>query len=273
MFGNYQMPKKEITQLFLHFTSNALAYGVYDPNQNLFTNFGLHKNLQSQVEWDSAFSNDPNLRLHYSLSKASFTNNLFTIIPRALYDPLEFDSYIQFNIHEPELYYKASKPITPLDAEVLFCVERDTKIILSKYYPNSILYHSSVPLLEGILRQSGGIWGDRLYIFTWNNHDMEIVAIKDGKMSLYNHFFLGSAEEFLYYPLYICEQLHLDRQNMEVYLGGTQIIGSRESEALKPYFQKFSFLGNPQGYGYAPALSSEPSIGLIQSLAYLNLCE
>jgi hypothetical protein len=273
MFGNYQMPKKEVTSLHLHFTSNALAYGVYDPKENLYTYFYTHKNLESQVEWDSAFSNDPHLRMHYTECKASFTNNLFTLIPNALYEPREFENYIHFNINEADLYYKASKPVIELDAEVLFCVDRDSKIILSKYYPNSQIFHSSIPLLEGLLRQSEKENQDRLYIFTWNNHDMEMVAIQKGKLVFYNHFFLSSAEEFLYYPLYTCEQLGLDRTRLEVLLGGTQTPSSREAEVLKPYFRNFSFLGLPPGYKYAPSVSVQDGNGLIGSLAYLNLCE
>jgi len=273
MFGNYQMPKKESTSLYLHFTSNALAYGVYDPKQNLYTYFNTHKNLNSQVEWDSAFSNDPQLRLHYSESKASFTNNLFTLIPKALYEPREFENYIQFNILESELYYKSSKPVVELDAEVLFCIDRDSKIILSKYYPNSEIYHSAVPLLEGVLRQAENTIQDRLYIFTWNNYDMEVVALRQGKLALYNHFFLSSPEEFLYYPLYICEQLGLDRNHLEVYLGGTQNAQTREAESLKPYFNHFSFLGLPQGFQYSKEVEKQEGTGMMGSLAYLSLCE
>jgi len=267
------MPKKESTSLFLHFSSNALAYSIYDPSLNLFNFFAVHKNLQTQVEWDSAFSNDPLLRMNYSEVKASFTNPLFTLIPTDLYEESEYLSYLEFNINEPDHYFKSSKPIIELNAEVLFCVDRDPKIILNKYYPNSLIYHSSIPILEGILRQNRDQSQDRIYIYTWNNHDMEIIGIKNGKLAIYNHFFLTSPEEYLYYPLYICERLGFNRETVEVFIGGNQIPSSKESLALRPYFQKFTYLGIPNHYKYSTAMTLNANIGMIGSLVFLELCE
>ena len=267
------MPKKESTSLHLHFTSHALAYAIFDPAQNLYTYFSVHKNLQSQIEWDSAFSNDPYLRINYTESKASFTNSLFAIIPNDFYIVSEEMAYLNFNIQDPNQYFKSSKPIVELGAEVLFCVERDPKIILNKYYPNCTVYHSSIPLLEGILRRADPDESEQIFIFSWNNHDMEIIALKNGKLALYNHFFLSTAEEFLYFPLYVCERLGLNLNLVKAYMGGNQSYSSKESNNLKAYFKNFSFLGLPPEYGYKDSLTLFGNIGLMGSLAYLNLCE
>lgn len=273
MFGNYQMPKKELTSLHLHFTSNALAYGVYDSRHNFYTQFSTHTNLISQVDWDSAFSNDPLLRLSYLECKASFTNELFTLIPHHLFEPQDIENYLNFNIHEPESYFKASKPVIQLEAEVIFCVQRDSKIILSKYFPNSQIYHSSVPLLEGLLRPVENTRKNQLHIYMWNNMDMEIVVIQNGKLSLYNYFFINSPEEFLYFPLYISEQLKLERPHLELFLGGNSQFYAQESETLKAYFPNFYRVGLPGSFQYASEVQSKQNLGMIGSLAFLGLCE
>ncbi len=272
MFRNYN-PKKENTSLFLHFSFNALSYAVYDMHQNLFTQFSVYKNLQTQIEWDSVFSNDPILRNGYSECKASFTNSLFSIIPNALYHESDYQTYLNFTVNEPDLYFKFSNILKDLEATIIYCVDRDPKIILNKYFPEATIYHSSIPIIKGLLPQPNNDVRDRLYLYTWNNHDLEIILIREGKLILYNHFFLNNLEEFLYYPLYICERLSLDRNQIEVLVGGTQNRSSKESSSLRPYFQHFSFLGIPNIFEYSHSISSVDNLGSIGSLAYLKLCE
>ncbi len=275
MFGNYQQPKKEDLTLYLHFTISTLSYVIFDDQLNVFIYFKVYKNLQSQIDWDMAFEGDPNLKETYKVTKASFTNPYFTLIPTELYNPLEYKTYLNFAINEGDMYFQGGKTIKNLKAEVLFCIEREPKAILNKYFPNCEVFHSSIPLITGAIQEPQGIENHkiRLYVYLWNNHDMEVMVIQGRGLLLYNHFLINSSEEFMYYPLYICKQLNLERNQIELCLGGVLNRYHPNSKALIDYFEDFHYLRLPSAYLYHSSLMADGDIGLIGSLVYLSLCE
>src|SRR5690606_21560491 len=81
------------------------------------------------------------------------------------------------------------------------------------------LVHSVVPFMEALLLLNKNSDGKKMYIHA-GKHQMELVVIQDGSLQLYNQFEYRSPEDFVYFPLFVSEQLQLNPEQIEVYLMG-----------------------------------------------------
>ncbi len=258
--------------LHLHLSPTGLAYTVYNPAQKNFGASATYFQVGSQLQMDQLFSKDPFLRAQYQLVKVMFTNHLFTFVPNELFDPGQTQHYLSFNLLEPDSFFQERHDMKQLQAQNIFCVNREPKIVVNKYHPNNRVYHSSTPLVEGLLSTYAAEPGIRLFIFSWNDNDMELVLVENGKLVLYNYFQVNSKEEFIYYPLYSCQQLKYKRDEVEVIAGGILSATSPALALLGKYFKKIRFSGLLPGFSYSHGFE-EKTGNLAWSMASLALCE
>ena len=258
--------------LLLHLSPYSMAYSIYNPLKKNLAACTSYQKVNSQVELDLIFSKDPWLYGQYAQVKVMFTNHLFTFIPNELFEQQAIPSYLSFNLLEPDAFFQERNDLPRLEAQNIFCINREPKIVVNKYHPNNKVFHSSSPLIEGVLAAHSQSPGKRIFIFVWNENDMEIVAISDGKLLLYNHFQVNSDEEFIYFPLYVCQQLKFNRDVVEIIAGGILGPKSHAMRLLDHYFKHLHFSGLPATFNYSKGLA-EHTGNLAWSLANLALCE
>lgn len=258
--------------LHLHLSPNGLSYGIYNPAEKNMVGCASYFQVSSQTQLDQIFSRDPWLKAEYQLVKVMFSNPLFTFIPNDLFEQGQTHSYLAYNLLEPDLFFQERNDMPLLQAQNTFCVNREPKIVVNKYHPNNRVYHSSTPLIEGLLKWYGRDKGVKLFIFSWNDNDMEVVVLENGKLILYNFFQVNTREEFIYFPLYVCQQLRYKREDVQLMAGGILNNSSPSLGALGTYFKNIRFTGLPSGYTYSRGLA-EKTGSLAWSLASLSLCE
>ena len=258
--------------LHLHLSPAGLAYSIYNPAKNNFAASATYPNVNSQMQMDLIFSKDQWLRSSYQLVKVMFTNHLFTFIPNDIFDEYQIPQYLNFNLLDPDSFFQERNDMTLLGAQNIFCLNREPKIVVNKYHPNNKVYHSSTPLIEGLLSLYGKSSGVKFFIFSWNDNDMELVVLENGKLILYNYFQVNSKEEFIYFPLYVCQQLKFKRDDVEVIAGGILDKHSVPLVMLATYFKNIKFSGLPEGFNYSQGFA-EKTGNMAWSMITLALCE
>lgn len=258
--------------LHLHISPAGLAYSIYNPARNHFAGSASYSNVSSQMQMDAIFAKDQWLRSAYKKVKVMFTNQLFTFIPNALFNQGQIQNYLNFNLLEPDAFFQERNEMALLGAQNIFCLNREPKIVVNKYHPANKVYHSSTPLIEGILKNYGHTDGVKFFIFSWNENDMELVVLANGKLVLYNYFQVNSKEEFIYYPLYVCQQLKFKRDDIEIIAGGILTKHSVPLGMLGSYFKNIRFSGLPDGFSYSHGFA-EKTGNMAWSMITLALCE
>jgi hypothetical protein len=165
-------------------------------------------------------------------------NNLFSLVPKTLFDEKELANYLKFN--------------TKLLAnDHIVYDELENQDIVSVYVPfaniNNYIFdsfgefefrHSSTALLHTLLHQKPSS-RPICYVHV-AEREMELVVLNQKKVVLYNQFNYRTKEDFLYYILFAFEQLNLDPEHSKLKLFGKIEEGNELFETCYTYIKKVS---------------------------------
>ena len=165
------------------------------------------------------------LRSNYSEVVVVHRNNLFGLVPKILFDADELPNYLKFNTKI-------------LANDHIAYDELDAHEIINVYVPfvniNNHLYdlfgaftfkHHSTILIESLLekyhlsKETNIANHPVCYLYICEGQ-MDVTIIHQKKLLLYNNFDFITKEDFVYYLLFIFEQLKLDTESVLVKLFG-----------------------------------------------------
>ncbi|RKR08084.1 uncharacterized protein DUF3822 [Maribacter vaceletii] len=146
-------------------------------------------------------------------------NLLYSLVPKALFNPNELESYLNFN----------SKILA---TDLLAYDEIENHDIIPVYVPfvniNNYIYdlfgeftykHNSSVMIQTLLGLSNTSKEAICYIHVSEKY-MDITILKNKKIILHNSFNFNSKEDFIYYILFTLEQLNLDPETVVLKLFG-----------------------------------------------------
>lgn len=146
-------------------------------------------------------------------------NNLSTIIPSPLFEKSRKELYLKFNAKLQGDELVIVDELKNLDAKNVFALPINLKAKLEYLYKNISYHHFSSVLIEGLLIQNKNQTTKKLYVHVQPSH-FEAIVIEGKNLLFYNTFNHHTAEDFIYYLLFVCEQLQLNPENIEVVLLG-----------------------------------------------------
>ncbi len=146
-------------------------------------------------------------------------NNLFSLVPKALFDPDELANYLKLNAKI-------------LANDVIEYDEIENHDLVNVYVPymniNNYIFdlfgefefvHNGTVLLQSLLKSSGNITEPVCYVHV-GQQQMDLVVLGRKKLLLYNSFQYRTKEDFIYYILFTLEQLDLDPESISLRLFG-----------------------------------------------------
>ncbi|WP_047244825.1 DUF3822 family protein [Maribacter thermophilus] len=148
------------------------------------------------------------------------SNTLFGLVPKPLFNKDELANYLKFNTKV-------------LASDVLAYDELENLDIVNVYVPymniNNYIYdifgeftymHNGTVLIQSLLNNYGNHKEAVCYVHV-GKKQMDVTVIKQKKLLLYNSFLYETKEDFVYYLLFVLEQLELDTDAVSVKLFGT----------------------------------------------------
>ena len=146
-------------------------------------------------------------------------NNLFSLVPKDLFDNNELANYLKFNARI-------------LVNDLIEYDEIDGHEIINVYVPyvniNNFLFdhfgefefvHSGTVLLKSLLKSVGTASEPVCYVHV-GHRQMDMVILSRKQLYLFNSFHFDTKEDFIYYILFTLEQLDLDPENIPLRLFG-----------------------------------------------------
>jgi len=176
--------------------------------------YELLKELKSQ------FSAHELATFNFSEVVAIHRNNLFSLVPTALFNADDLANYLKFNAKI-------------LANDLIVYDELVTHKMVNVYVPfvniNNFIYdffgafeykHISTVMVEYLLGLQN-VGDDPICYVHVLGGDMDITVIHHKKLVLYNNFVIETQEDFMYYLLFTLEQLELDPDIIKVHLMGS----------------------------------------------------
>jgi len=198
------------------------------------------------------------LPFQYKAVSLAILNNKSTLIPLGLYDPQVIASYLAFNhkigpeetIHEDHL--------NVVQAKNSYTVPKNIEAYFRGLYQPLQVMHFSSGLIEQILlskrNQTGAFVSANIRI-----GNAEIVVVENGKLLFYNSFVIQTPEDFLFYLLYLLEQLKLNPENIAVELMGNIDEQHPIHQLVYKYIRHVSFAKNIESLGISHNIARQPN--------------
>lgn len=187
----------------------------------------------------------------YHTVDALLVNNLATLVPKGVFEEERKKTYLKFNMNleGDELIF--SDDLKVLDAKTVFALPFCLKGKLDFLFPNIRYHHFSSILIEALLRQNKNQTTKKMIAHVQASHFQ--VVVLDGKQLLFfNTFNHHSPEDFIYYLLFVCEQLHLNPEKIDLQLLGEIEKNSSIYQITQKYVRHIQFgeRGDQSDYSY-----------------------
>jgi len=166
-------------------------------------------------------------------------NNLFSLVPKALFDPNELANYLKFNtkiLANDLLEYDEIPAYEMVNVYVPFV--NINNFIYEQFGDFEFNHHGTV-LIESLLASNASGSEGICYAYVTAD-ELDLIILQNKKLLFYNNFSYTTPEDFLYYLLFTLEQLHLDPNEIKLRLFGATEEGDPIFTICQDYIQHLS---------------------------------
>jgi hypothetical protein len=181
---------------------------------------------------------------------AAVVSNRSTLVPDALFEKQYASQYLHFNHPVEDDAAAMSDDLKNTDAQNVYALPRCLEQTLRSYYGNVRFLHHSTPLLESALLQHRHQDAPKVIVHVQMSH-FEVVVAGGRKLIFYNSFSHQTSEDFIYYLLFVCEQLKLNPDSLELTLTGEIERNSAIYSILHKYVRNIRFGERSDSFEYS----------------------
>jgi hypothetical protein len=251
--GSFSDQLSGIYDLFIYQNETELSCTVADTRNTDFIafenwqsleNLSALEFLQSVLQESDLLKNNIYRRVIYC---SGFRNGTF--IPNALYsaetskDQLLLSSEI--NANDEFLIDE----VPSLQAKIVYSMPIEVVNLITSQFRNVELHHTANSVASYLLTNRKNANEALVHINILNNY-FEVYVTRGNQLFLYNTYNSHSAEEMLYYILFVCEQLHLNPETVDVVVSGKINNEHPFYQLAGTYFKHFGFAERPANFSY-----------------------
>ena len=146
----------------------------------------------------------------FNIVKVIYQNHLCTLVPNELYSSENHKDYLKYNVKTFGDDLEGIDVLPEVNAKNLYLIPKTIDKYFSEKYAEKYQnkHHVSI-LINALMRYFSKT--DKSYFFVnVYQHSIQIIYIKSGKLQFYNTFLYYTKEDFIYYILFVMEQLGLN---------------------------------------------------------------
>jgi len=264
-------------KLYVEISASGFKYTIFNTSNStfialeafrlddIFNNFLMVEPLKAIIK------QTPLLQKHFAKFYVSYVNQRSTLIPTAIFqqDKLELFHQYNFTKQEEDLFF--SDNLINLSAKNIYSIP-DYIYQLFEGFKNVSFSHASSTLIEAALLQSKKEKAISLVDVHVLPNSFQIIAIKNQQLELYNSFTYQTSEDFLYYLLFVLDQLKIDNEKATIRLLGEVEKNSTIYNMLHQYINTITFGNRPDSLKFSYILEEIPK-HFHYSLFNQYLCE
>ena len=235
--------------------TDGLQHSVFDIKNNryialeAFTFQGIHNPTALADAVHELVSQNTVLGNIFKSVQVGIVNERSTLIPNALFEKGKEQDYLGFNHFLAKEDMVHVYDLKSIEAKNIFSIPVEVFNAFRKHFPNAKFNHHSSPLLEGVLNAYKNQAEKKIFVHVQLSH-FEIVVLQGKDLLFYNSFRHQASEDFIYYLLYVCEQLKLNPENTELILLGEVERNSAIYSIIYKYVRNIKFGTRNEMYGY-----------------------
>ena len=234
-------------KLSIQFNLDGFSFSIYNTvslrdvyfYEYLFTNSQVTpENLLLKIK--EIFNTDLHLQNDFKSVTVIHQNNLATLIPNSLFDETKLASYLNLNIKTLPIDFITFDSIELLNCKNVYIPYVNINNYLFQNFGEFEYKHHSTVFIEKLLEKKKNT-AKTMHVNV-SRATLDIVVLKEGKLVLYNTFDYNSKEDFMYYILFVAEQLEMNPEEFLLYFTGAIELNSAIYKITYTYIKNVKFL-------------------------------
>lgn len=265
--------------LSIQISMGGFSFCIFDSLRNKFIAL-RHIKFKEEItnteklveELTKIYKSDEFLKQKYRRTKVIFQNKKSSLIPTSLFDENNYKTLFSFNNNteknEDVIYNKLKNS----DAYNIFSVDKLLHKYITETYSGIRVYHQATPLIEHYMFTNKNKQKLTSVIINVQHNLFDILVVNSSKLQLYNSFDFTHDNDFVYFVMYIFEQLKLSPEETKVILCGDITKISSSYKLLQKYIRNLNIEKLNDNYLFSYTFNDTPS-NKFANLINLNRCE
>ncbi len=169
-------------------------------------------------EIGSIYEEHTQLKSSFKQVTVVYANNLYTLVPSALFDENNLADYLKFNTRLLKTDFLTYDSLPALDLVNVYIPYTSVNNFFFDQYGSFDFLHALTVILDKHVLSYTGLT-PKILINIYSS-SFDILVLKEGKLLLANSFDYITKEDFIYYLLFTVEQLNLDPENVLMEMAG-----------------------------------------------------
>ena len=265
-------------KLSIQLSLDGFSFCIFNEAQNKFLSIESIaiqnvKNLDNFcILFEGFFQKHQWLNISYKRVNILFESSKTTLIPSSLYDEKEKENYTKLNFTFSADQEIRTDKLVNVDAYKLYVVPKQLTDLLNKLFPDHHLYSHAGVLIESLLILNKNLPAHKRCYVNARNSYLDIIIIEGRKLLYYNAFNYKTKEDFIYYLIFVLDQLKLNPEEIELVLSGLIDKNSKLFEMVYKYVRNITFPQLDASHNYSYIFNDIPSHHY-SNLLNLFLCE
>jgi len=234
----------------LNRSSNTIESLNYVPFETRLNPFDALNRLKTELSTKTVFSGEFRdvMILHQ--------NELSSLVPKAFFDENNKADYLKFNAKILKTDYLTHDDLVSNDSCNVYVPYVNFNNYIFETFGEFVFKHSSTLLIDTLLQRTRAS-DEAEVIVNVNRNFIEVVVIENQKLQLFNTFEYATKEDFIYYILFVYEQLQLDVESTKIKVLGIIDRGDDLYTILYTYIRHVEILHLQFNYKFADAINTE----------------
>jgi len=260
---SYSESKTINYQLYIEISNNGLKHTIlnYESKtfigfeeyqfKDIYNDYSLVTPLKEIIHTNSVYKKE------FKSTHVAVVNNRSTLIPNAIFKADKLDSFHQFNFSKQEEDQFYSDQLINLSAHNIYSIPDYITTIFNDL-KNVSFNHFSSPIIEAALIHSKSNKSSLFINIHILPSSFQIIVIKNQKLELYNSFLYQSSEDFIYYLLFVLDQLNINNEEASITLTGEIEKNSVIYSMLYKYIKTLIFGKRPDNLKFSYIFENIP---------------
>ncbi|WP_298538971.1 DUF3822 family protein [uncultured Aquimarina sp.] len=257
--------------LSIQVSLNGLSFCTVNSDNEVIAlekdDFGIHLSPEQVLEKIKySFDHNTNLRHNFDVVEVIYQNDLYTCVPKALFDSESLKDYLKHNIKVLENDFIAYDELDQHEIVTVYIPYTNINNFFFETFGSFTYKHSATILIDKVLSKEKNTETTRVFAHM-NSKTFDLVITNKGKLLLSNSYIYETSEDFLYYVMFAAEQLRLNPEEFTLIFLGDISKNSSCYDIAHKYIRHVGFGNRNNNTKFSETL---PSIDNHQHFILLN---
>ena len=267
-------------KLSIQFSLDGFSFVIFDKESNKFlalasfTNQRLSNTNDYIAEVENFFRQNEwlNLLLDSHRVNLLYESDNSTLVPTPLFINEEKKTIAQFSFQVPDGHHVLSDELKNTNACIIYHLPSQLNALFIRLFPNYNLVSHAGTLIEILLLLYKNQPTQKRMVVNVRHSKIDIIITEGKKLLFFNSFKYITKEDFVYYIIFVIEQLNLNPEEIDLKLCGLLDKKSDIFEFTYKYVRNIQFLKLSDSFGYS-YLFSDIAEHVHFNLINSTLCE